>query len=93
MPNHGHWVADEAWSGYAAGRVVEFRGTACGDSARGTNRAPGAMCLDEWAHSLFPMKGVYRLRVWLDFPDRDTVKTAVDFTVSPGDPLSPRLVD
>jgi hypothetical protein len=40
----------------------------------------------------FPMPGVYRLRIWLNYPDGTEKKTAVDFTVAPGESLDPKVV-
>ena len=38
------------------------------------------------------MPGVYRLRIWLDYADGNEEKTAVDFTVAPGQSLDPKVV-
>ena len=32
----------------------------------------------------FPHPGVYRLRIWIDYEDGTTIKTAVDFTIADG---------
>jgi hypothetical protein len=40
----------------------------------------------------FPMPGVYRLRIWLNYADGKEEKTAVDFTVAPGQALEPKVV-
>ncbi len=40
----------------------------------------------------FPHPGIYRLRVWLDYPDGRDVKAALDVRVIPGQPLAPEVV-
>ena len=40
----------------------------------------------------FPHPGIYRLRIWLDYEDGTTVKTAIDFTVASGHELAPEVV-
>jgi len=40
----------------------------------------------------FPMPGLYRFRIWLDYADGRETKTAVDFTVAPDKPLDPKVV-
>ena len=40
----------------------------------------------------FPMPGVYRLRIWLNYADGTEKKTAVDFTVVPEQSLDPKVV-
>ncbi|HEY5701091.1 MAG TPA: hypothetical protein VIT83_03280 [Gammaproteobacteria bacterium] len=40
----------------------------------------------------FPMPGVYRFRIWLDYADGRETKTAVDFTVEQDKPLDPKVV-
>ncbi len=36
--------------------------------------------------------GVYRFRIWIDYGDGTTVKTAIDFTVATGYELAPEVV-
>ena len=40
----------------------------------------------------FPHPGVYRFRIWLDYEDGTTIKTAIDFTVATGHALEPEVV-
>lgn len=68
MPNHGHWVTEEATHPFTAQDVRSFTGA-------------------------FPMSGVYRFRIWLDYADGRDAKTAVDFTVSPEKQLDPAIVE
>ena len=40
----------------------------------------------------FPMRGHYRFRIWIDYPDGRTVKTAVDFSLETDQPVEPMIV-
>ena len=40
----------------------------------------------------FPHPGVYRFRIWIDYSDGTTIKTAIDFTVANGYELTPEVV-
>ena len=40
----------------------------------------------------FPHPGLYRFRIWLDYDDGATIKTAIDFTVATGHELLPQVV-
>ena len=40
----------------------------------------------------FPHPGIYRLRIWIDYADGTTIKTAIDFTVATGYELAPEIV-
>jgi hypothetical protein len=64
MPDHGHWITEEAVSRDVANPVH--------------HRAD------------LPMGGVYRLRVWLDYPDGRVLRTGADFDVDHGRTGAPR---
>ena len=40
----------------------------------------------------FPHPGVYRFRIWIDYSDGTTIKTAIDFTLATGYELAPEVV-
>lgn len=79
MPDMGHWIGEQGTYRLDGAARAEFSAAACqgGDADPGVR---GLMCLSDF-DSLFPMRGRYRLRVWLDYADGREIRTAIDFDV------------